>query len=63
LVTLTLWVVQGPVAELAALYGSDFRLRGAGVMDSLDLVVLGAGLGLAGAWLAVTRHLVAIEPR
>jgi len=63
LVTLTLWVIQGPVAALAALYGSEFRLLGAGIMDSLNLVVLGAGLGLVGAWLAVTRHMAAIEPR
>jgi len=31
-------------------------------MGALDLVVLGGCLGLAGAWLAVARHLAAIEP-
>jgi cell division transport system permease protein len=59
----SLWYLQVPVNELAVLYGSDFRLRGAGVMGGLNLVVLGAFLGLAGAWLAVARHLSVIEPR
>ncbi len=55
--------MSGPVARLAALYQSDFVLQG---IDSLACVqlVLGAGaLGLAGAWLAVGRHLSEIEPR
>ena len=34
-----------------------------GVMGALNLVILGGLLGLAGAWLAVSRHLVHIEPR
>ena len=49
--------------SLAALYDSDFQLRGPGVMGALNLVVLGGLLGLAGAWLAVARHLANIEPR
>ena len=32
-------------------------------MGALNLVILGGLLGLAGAWLAVTRHLAHIEPR
>jgi cell division transport system permease protein len=63
LVSLALWFLQQPVADLANLYGSDFRLRGLGIMGGLNLVVLGGLLGLAGAWLAVTRHLVHIQPR
>lgn len=63
LVASSLWFLQGPVAELAALYQSDFELRGLGVMGGLNLVILGGALGLAGAWLAVTRHLAQIEPR
>ena len=63
LVSLALWFLQQPVADLAKLYGSDFRLRGLGIMGGLNLVVLGGLLGLAGAWLAVTRHLVHIQPR
>jgi len=29
----------------------------------LNLVILGGLLGLAGAWLAVSRHLARIQPR
>jgi cell division transport system permease protein len=56
-------LLAGPIAALARTYGSDFVLRGLGVVDSLQLVLLGAALGLAGAWTAVARHLRAIEPR
>ena len=62
LVALFLWFLREPVDSLALLYGSDFRLHGPGLMGALDLVVLGGCLGLAGAWLAVARHLAAIEP-
>lgn len=62
LVALSLWFLQQPVGELAALYDTDFRLQGLGVMGGLNLVILGGMLGLAGAWLAVARHLVRIEP-
>tara|TARA_B100001540_G_scaffold178724_1_gene157597 strand:+ start:954 stop:1934 length:981 start_codon:yes stop_codon:yes gene_type:complete len=57
-----LWYLGEPVARLAALYGSSFELAGPGVMGVLNLVILGGLLGLAGAWLAVARHLSAIEP-
>lgn len=63
LVALGTWVLASPVNALAAAYQSNFLLRGLGVVDSLQLVLLGALLGLAGAWLAVARHLKAIEPR
>ena len=62
LVALFLWFLREPVDSLALLYDSDFRLQGPGLMGALDLVVLGGCLGLAGAWLAVTRHLASIEP-
>ncbi len=62
-VSAALWYLQGPVGELARLYQSSFTLRGPGVMGVLNLVILGGMLGLAGAWLAVSRHLSAIEPR
>jgi len=63
LVSAALWFLQEPIGELAMLYESAFKLRGLGVMGALNLVILGGLLGLAGAWLAVSRHLARIEPR
>jgi cell division transport system permease protein len=63
LVAASLWFLAWPVTELAQLYQSDFRLAGLGIMGGLNLIILGGLLGLAGAWLAVTRHLVDIQPR
>ena len=63
LVALFLWVLKEPANNLAGLYNSHFVLRGVGVMGVLNLVILGGGLGLFGAALAVSRHLKHIEPR
>lgn len=63
LLSLGLWWLSAPVAQLTDLYQSDFRLRGLGWVESLQLVLLSGLLGLAGAWLAVARHLRHIEPR
>ena len=63
LVSASLWFLRAPVSELALSYQSEFRLRGLGVMGGLNLIILGGLLGLAGAWLAVARHLVEIQPR
>jgi len=62
LVTLSLWLLHGPVQQLSLLYNSSFSL---GSLEPVGvLVVLAAGglLGLLGAWLAVGRHLRDIEP-
>ena len=63
LVVTALWFLDTPVQRLAELYQSSFRLSGLGVMGSLNLVLVGGLLGLAGAWVAVSRHLGDIEPR
>ncbi|GAB5453110.1 MAG: permease-like cell division protein FtsX [Halioglobus sp.] len=63
LVSAALWYLDEPVRVLAGLYESSFSLLGLGLMGVLNLVILGGVLGLAGAWLAVARHLVRIEPR
>jgi len=62
LVSLSLAAVSGPVQQLALLYKSSFDLA---AVDTLTLATLLGGsalLGLAGSWLAVGRHLSAVEP-
>lgn len=55
--------IAGPVATLAKLYGSNFQLQGAGIGYWMLVVLAGVLLGWGGAWIAVRRHLGAIEPR
>lgn len=63
LLTLSLLWLEQPVQSLANAYASDFNLMGLNQEDTLSLLLLGAVLGWLGAWLAVTRHISAIEPR
>lgn len=56
-------LLNGPANRLASLYGSRFELTGIGFSGGLTLLGCGAFLGLVGSWLAVGRHLTAIEPR
>ncbi|MEM7283880.1 MAG: permease-like cell division protein FtsX [Pseudomonadota bacterium] len=56
-------LLDGPVAELASLYGSDFALGYLSPWEALGLIGVGTLLGWLGAWLAAQRHLHAIEPR
>ena len=55
-------LLQGPAARLADLYGSRFSLVTLSAGEVLGLVLIGAGLGLAGSWLSVKRHLRSIDP-
>lgn len=51
-----------PVAQLAGLYGSLFRLTNLGFFRALGVLVSSVGLSLVASWLAATRHIRAIEP-
>lgn len=51
------------VADLAASYGSGFRLAFLSPGDAASVVVFSAGLGWFGAYLSVSRYLLEIEPR
>jgi cell division transport system permease protein len=67
---LVAWVVAGaivaalaaPVARIAGLYDSGFRLTGLGLTPSALLIVAGVILGWLGSFIAATRHLRDIEP-
>lgn len=63
LVSLLLLSLATPVAELAGLYDSQFRLAGLRAGDVAALLLFGVLLGLVGAMLSVNRHLRAIQPR
>lgn len=63
LLGLTLAAIAGPVARLLDLYGAGARLGWPG-LDTVAGVLLGGILaGWGGAWLAVGRHISAIQPK
>lgn len=63
LLAIGFWWLATPVAQLADLYQSHFRLQGLDFVDSLQLILLAGVTGLIGAWIAVARHLYHIQPR
>ncbi len=62
LVGLGFLLVDEPARRLAGLYDSSFLLSGLSWRGTGVLLLAGIALGLAGSWLAVGRHLSAIEP-
>jgi cell division transport system permease protein len=63
LLALGFWWLSAPVAQLADLYQSSFRLKGLDFIESLQVILLAGITGLIGAWIAVARHLYHIQPR
>jgi cell division transport system permease protein len=51
-----------PVAQLAAAYGSQFRLQGLSPRTGAVVLLAAGALGWLGAWLASMRHIRSIEP-
>jgi cell division transport system permease protein len=62
LVAIFLGLLSDPVSRLSFLYNSQFSLGGLDLETTAILLGSGVALGLAGSWLAVGRHLQAIEP-
>jgi cell division transport system permease protein len=62
LLSLLLIIVSGPLERLAELYGASVSMAFFGIQAFVILLPVGILLGLAGAWLAVSRHLSAIRP-
>jgi len=58
----TMSLINGPINELASQYNSQFTLVWLSGPMMLILPFTGMILGVMGAWLAVGRHLSAIEP-
>ena len=63
LVSLVTGLLADPVARVAALYGSGFRLQGLRAEAILLLVGGGTLLGWIGSWVTAAYHLRRIEPR
>jgi cell division transport system permease protein len=62
LITVGLWLLHGPMERLAGLYQSEFDVLSQ-TPGILGILFLGSPLlGLAGAWLAVSRQLAHVEP-
>ncbi|WP_406665049.1 permease-like cell division protein FtsX [Gallaecimonas sp. GXIMD1310] len=62
LVSLGVMWLESSVAQLMDLYGSEFTLASLSGGDMLAVLALSVLLGLSGAYLAVWRHLKAMEP-
>jgi len=62
LVTVSLWLLDGPVQRLSLLYDGNFSLQSLTFPASLLLLLVGMLLGYGGARIAVGRHLRDIEP-
>jgi len=62
LLSLSLFLLHGPVSRLARLYGSDFTLESPGPAVVLAIFLTGSLLGILGAWIAVHQQLQEIEP-
>ncbi|MDB2649886.1 permease-like cell division protein FtsX [Porticoccaceae bacterium] len=63
MLTIGFWWLGGSVENISQLYDSHFVLRGPGFKGFFALLGTGLLLGLAGAWLAVSKHLSHIKPR
>ena len=63
LISVVLLWLSGPVDRLVRAYSGDFDLSGLGFAYTALLLLMSGLLGVIGAWLAVGRHLAAVEPR
>ncbi|NOZ52183.1 MAG: cell division protein FtsX [Gammaproteobacteria bacterium] len=63
LIALLFWLISDPIHRLSVLYNSTFQLSGLGFVGVAYILAIGVVLGLTGSWIAVTRHIHAIEPK
>ncbi len=62
LISLSIGLLSDSVSKLSSLYSSGFELSGLGFNGGLALILISTGLGFAGSWVAVGKHLGKIEP-
>jgi cell division transport system permease protein len=56
------WLLTAPLERLIGLYESELSLLGLDMGSALTMVAGGVIAGWGGAWMAVSRHLSAIQP-
>jgi cell division transport system permease protein len=61
-VSIAIAVLAKPLDHLAALYGSEFQLRGLRLGSVIRILGAAMCLGWFGSWIAATRHIRAVEP-
>ena len=62
-VAVGLQFLEQPVARLAGLYDSTYRMLALDLNESLSIIGVAMLLGLLGSWIAAARHMRRIEPR
>ncbi|WP_394202573.1 permease-like cell division protein FtsX [Shewanella waksmanii] len=62
IINLLVWYLDGALAELLGLYGSQLEMQSLTVTELGQLVALASFLGWLGSYLSVRQHLRAIEP-
>ena len=63
MVNIVFAILQQSTSQLAQPYSSEFSLLGLAPSFTLGLLLIGAGLGLIGAWVSVRKHLKDINPQ
>lgn len=59
---LLLWWIDSAVSRVTELYQGQFNLAGLNLQEMLVLWAIAVGLGLLGSYIAVKKHVQAIEP-
>lgn len=62
LIQISLWYLGGAIYVLVGLYAGNFEFQGLTSVSVFILITTSVIIGVAGAWLAVLRHLKSIEP-
>jgi cell division transport system permease protein len=62
IINLLVWYIDGALAELLGLYGSELTIESLTFSELIKLVLLASFLGWLGSYLSVRQHLRSIEP-
>ncbi|AZG75032.1 permease-like cell division protein FtsX [Shewanella livingstonensis] len=62
IINVLVWYLDGALAELLGLYGSELTIQALSFTELIKLVLLASFLGWFGSYLSVRQHLRSIEP-